>query len=156
MLNALRIEGAPFSGAPAVYAEAPASADMYGECSGEVQVYALSDATDMDALGAGLLEDLAVPSQRGRVEILHGNAQLWPGMHLEVRGAGAVARARIESVTHLMRGCHVVTRAEVGPPLRSVSDPPAYMVRSQSSPESYYALRLDHARAGLDAEYHLL
>jgi hypothetical protein len=62
---------------------------------------------------------------------------------------------RVKSVTHRFTGKRVQTRIAFTSPLRSVTDPMNYIVRSQPRAGILYQFRLDDAAVGLDMGYHL-
>jgi len=170
--NGIVVTGNPQ--APAVdklYTSGP-SIGEYGFRLEFLEYFSLATLEDADKLAAGLLEDVAYPERGGEIVYLHGASGLRVGEIVELRG-GDVRRldrevagewggrfagrnvGRIASLTHEFRGRVATTRATLTSPLRSVSNPLSFIVRSQPPASSFFQFRLDDSGVGVDLGYHL-
>lgn len=172
LANILYLEGNPFVGPFTKTYYRQASIDEYGVSARNLSYFSMSLEEDADKLVAGILDDLGYPEPSGSVMFLHGDASVQVGDLVELRG-GALRRlerevcgewgsrfpgklpARAKSVTHRFTGKTVCTIVTLTSPLRSVSNPLSYMVRSQPGASALYQFRLDDATVGLDRGYHL-
>ncbi|MFP4502227.1 MAG: thermonuclease family protein [Candidatus Hydrogenedentota bacterium] len=172
MVNMLTVAGNPFHGEiSAVYCR-PDSVDRYGLRARTLPFYSISHTQDATPLANGLLADLAYPAPVGVITFFQGDAALRAGDLIELRGAplrhqtpplpdayddryGGRLVARVHTVRHKIHGRHVTTTAELTSPLRSVTNPLSYMVRSQEAASELFAFRLDDPLVGLDMGLHL-
>lgn len=172
LVNVLYLSGNPFYGAAEKTSTRGDSIDEYDVHARALEYFALRNPADLDALGTGLLDDLAYPAIFGELEIQGGWAAVQPGDLLELRGApvrrierelpGEFGGAhngklivRAAAVAHRLAGTRTRTRVTLGPPLRSVNDPLAYVIRSQPGASTLFGLRLDDLSAALDLGFHL-
>lgn len=173
LANVLLLQGNPTGAAPAKTYVRGASADAYGARTAWFPFFATLLEADADRIVDGVLADVAYPEIDACVELFDGADGFAVGDLIELRGdtlrrfAPAVADewdgryagrivGRIRAITHRFSGRQVHTVVDLTSPLRSVSDPLAYIVRSQHSPETFYRFRLDADEIGLDdGDYHL-
>jgi len=170
--NAIALKGHPLTPlADKLYVNGE-SADEYEFRIGFLDYFSISNLEDGDRLVAGMLQDLAYPSPSGEIVYLAGTADMRLGDIVELRGgdlrrlerelpgewggrfAGRIV-GRVESVTHEFRGRVATTTARLTSPLRSVSNPLSFIVRSQPPAASLFQFRLDEAGIGTDLGYHL-
>jgi endonuclease YncB( thermonuclease family) len=172
MGNILYFAGNPFLGAVEKTYTRGDSIDEYGVHAKRFEYFSITKPADADRLCAGALEDLAYPAVAGQIVFYRGNADLRVGDLIELRGA-PVRRlerelagefggrfsgklvARATEVAHRFAGARVETRVTLGPPLRSVSLPLSYIVRSQPGATTLFEFRLDDPTVGLDLGFHL-
>lgn len=170
--NAIALEGHPLVPLVDELYVNGASADEYGFRIGFLDYFSISNLEDGERLVEGMLEDLAYPAPSGEIVYLAGAPGLRVGEIVELRGgdlrrlerelpgewggrfAGRIV-GRVESVTHEFRGRVATTTARLTSPLRSVSNPLSFIVRSQPPAESLFQFRLDDAGVGTDLGYHL-
>jgi endonuclease YncB( thermonuclease family) len=170
--NYLFVEGNPLSGAVAMGFSRGESITAYGFASRRLTYFSLTREDDAEKLADGVLADLAYPEPSGEVICFGGHDRVRVGDVLELRGAPLQRRteelpaewdgrftgkivAGVRSVRHRMYGRTVETSLQLGSPLRSVSAPLSYIVRSQESASSLFAFRFDDIRVGLDMGFHL-
>lgn len=172
LVNRIDITGSPLTGrVAAVHARLDSEAE-YGEHAHNLEHFALISTVDADRLAGGLLDDLAYPAPSGEIVLHRGEASLCAGDIVEVRGAPVRAlateldarwggrfagrmAARITGVRQRLSGRNVTTTVSIGSPLRSVTRPLSFLVRSQPPASALFAFRLDEAGAGLDMGFHL-
>lgn len=148
------------------------SADEYGFRIGFLDYFSISNLEDGDQIVEGMLQDIAYPTPAGEVNFLAGTPDVRVGEILELRGgdlrrlerelpgewggrfAGKLV-GRIASVVHEFRGRVTTTVVRLTSPLRSVSNPLSFIVRSQPPASSLFQFRLDDAGVGTDLGYHL-
>lgn len=172
LCNVLYVAGNPLQGGLERTRTRGESIDEYGMAARRLEYFALHTAADLQRLGDGLLHDLAYPAVMGELRISGGMPGVEPGHLLELRGAplrrverelpgefdglftGALV-VRAAAVSHRFAGHQAETRIRLGPPLRSVSDPLAYLIRSQPGASALFEFRLDDSGVALDLGYHL-
>ena len=132
----------------------------------------VKNASDGARIVEGALADLAWPAPSGTLMRYTGDATLYPGQIIALRGAplrrldplpdeawdGQFDEdliARVETVTHKLTGRHAYTEATFTSPLRSVANPLSFIVRNQEPASRLFEFRLDDDRVGLDAGFHL-
>lgn len=170
--NAIYFDGNPISGSVSKTYARGESIDEYGFSARALELFGISREEDADKLAGGLLDDLAYPERVGRAEFFYGNSEVSPGDLVEVR-SGPLRRidreleqefggrfagrltARVKEIVHRFSGTHVSTRVELTSPLRSVTSPLSFMVRSQPSGSAVYQFRLDDSGVALDGAHHL-
>ena len=148
------------------------SIDAYGDRSRSLDVTALTEVSDGDALAAGLLADVAYPDRVGEISFLYGELNLSVGDVVEVRGeelrrldlevpgewndvfTGRFV-GRVSKITQEIRGTRIQTTVGLMPPLRSVDNPIAFILKGQPEDTLAYQFRLDDAVVGLDLSYHV-
>lgn len=172
LVNLLRVQGDPVNGGVDDYVAEDDSIDAFGTAFRFFPYYAISQAGDAEALGRGLLKDLAWPARIGRALFHRGTAHVAPGDLLEFRGEAlfdrdeALATAwggdfggrlvgRVRQAVHRIAGETVETQLELSSPYRSVARPLAFITRSQDSLSAFFQFRLDDGAIGLDTGYHL-
>lgn len=170
--NYLYVQGNPLAGAVSQSFGRSESIDAYGLSTGELEFFPLRLESDAALLAEGLLDDVAYPSVNGEIAFYGGESSLNVGDVLELRGAPLRALSpglseewggcfagrmvgRVAEIRHRFTGKHVLTRARLTSPLRSVESPLSFMVRSQEAGTSLFEFRLDEAQVGLDLGYHL-
>ena len=172
LANMLSFRGNPLAGSLSkTYARA-ASIGEFGCRARGFEYYAVALEEDADTIAAGLLDDVAYPDPCGSIVFFHGNAAIGLGDLVELRDvplrrlereldgewggrfAGTLV-GRVCEVTHRLSGNRVSTRLRLTSPLRSVSAPLGFMVRSQPGEHVLYQFRLDDGAVGLDMGYHL-
>jgi len=170
--NVLYLAGNPLYGGLEKTCTRGESIDEYGVHTRRLEYFSLRNTADLSALGTGILDDLAYPEVMGELECLGGWVDVQPGDCIELRGApirrierelpdeygGAFTGklvARALEVAHRFAGTRVLTRVKLGPPMRSVLDPLAYMTRSQPVASALFEFRLDDPAAALDLGFHL-
>jgi hypothetical protein len=170
--NELLMHGGDALGAPGTAAARESSVRRYGRRGVELKYFSLARPEDAARLLEGLLDDLAYPATLGAVRAYDVDPQWTRGELLELRGAalrdvheplpdawgGRLANrrvGRIQALRYEAAGRRMTIEAELGPPLRAVRDPLAFIAGGQPAPEMVRALRLDDEEAGLDAGYHL-
>lgn len=172
VVNVIHFGGNPnFSTLETTYARTPSVA-VFDAQARDLRVYAIVQESDADLLAEGLLDDVAYPATDGEIVFHHGDFGLRVGDLVEVRGApfrrledvidgawGGLHEGelvgRVREVTHRFMGKRVETRARLGPPLRSVSNPVSYITRSQPREAALFQFRLDDDDVGVDLGYHL-
>ncbi|MCC6795494.1 MAG: hypothetical protein IT366_10270 [Candidatus Hydrogenedentes bacterium] len=172
LANAIYFDGNPVSGSVSKTYARGESIDEYGFEGRALEHFGISREEDADKLVAGLLDDLPYPERKGLIEFFHGNADVAVGDLIEVRGAplrridrelehewggqfsGRLV-GRVNEVVHRFSGAYVSTLVRLTSPLRSVTAPLSFMVRSQPSGSAVFQFRLDDAGVGLDGVHHL-
>jgi hypothetical protein len=172
LVNSLRFNGHPLAGGAGFTRSRPDSVDAFGLRERSLDYVALSRSDDAARLVSGFLADLAYPATTGALTFFRGDAALAVGDLVELRGAPLrrldrelpeewdgifTGRriARVDELTHRFSGCEAATTARLGPPLRSVENPLAYIVRNAPSPAALFGLRLDDGGALLDSSHRL-
>jgi endonuclease YncB( thermonuclease family) len=172
LANVLYVSGNPVTSTlEKTYTRGP-SLDAFGPAARRLAFFGITIEDDAENLAEGLLDDVAYPEPAGWVAFHHGNAALRVGDVIEVRGepvrrlgkevdgewgglyTGRLV-GRVEKVVHRFSGKRVSTRVWLTSPLRSVSDPVSFMVRSQPGKETLFEFRLDDVGVGVDYAYHL-
>ncbi len=172
LANILHVDGNPFTTPFSKTYSNGDSIDHFGPHARTFEYFSISREDDADRIAGGLLDDLAWPTPLGEIVFLHGDARVRVGDLIEFRD-GPVRRldaaipgawggrfgdklvARVSEVTHLFRGRRVQTTARLTSPLRSVADPPGFIVRSQPAATTLFQFRLDEPLVGLDLGVHL-
>ncbi len=172
LVNIIYFDGNPVTSTLGKTYSRSNSIDEYGAKARSLDHFSFSLEEDSDKLVEGILDDLAYPEPSGEIEFVAGDATIEVGDIVEIRD-GALRRlepeltgewggtftnkiiGRVKEVRHRLSGRQVSTRALLSSPLRSVTNPVGFMVRSQPSAESLYQFRLDDATVGLDMGYHL-
>lgn len=170
--NAVYFEGNPITGAFEKTYRRYASIDEYDYRAAHLDLFSISTEEDADKIMDAVLDDVAYPEPCGFVHFYHGDAAIRVGDLVEVRG-GPLRRlereisgewddrftgmlvGRVRRVEHRFSGRQVSTRAWLTSPLRSVSNPLSFIVRSQEPAAHLFQFRLDEATVGLDMGYHL-
>jgi len=148
------------------------SIDAYTLHTRFLNYFSITVTGDADKLVEGLLDDLAYPRPDAEIVFHHGATHVAVGDLVELRGAPVRRLApelasewdgrftgrlvgRVTAVRHRFFGRRTETIVTLGAPLRSVSDPLGFIVRSQPPPTSLFEFRLDDATVGLDLGFHL-
>lgn len=172
LANVLLFRGNPETGDAFVTHTRGDSMDAYGVRARLLTHFGFTHKDDADHLCDGLLDDLAWPTPEINVTHYRGYDGLRVGDLVELRGApvqrldvplaeewgGAYADklvGRVTALRHRIAGREVETTTHLGPPLRSVRDPLAFLVRSQEPAENHFRFRLDDTTVGLDQPVHL-
>lgn len=172
LANALYFSGNPLVGTLNETYTRSASIDAFGFSARQLEYFGLTHEADSALLAEGLLDDLAYPEPCGEIEFFQGNSNVRVGDIVEVRGLPLrrLDRAvegewggrfegrligRVREIRHRFSGGRVSTRVRLTSPLRSVSDPLSFMVRSQPGEHILYQFRLDDAEVGVDMGFHL-
>jgi endonuclease YncB( thermonuclease family) len=172
LANLLLFRGNPETGDAFVTHTRGDSMDAFGVRARVLTHFGFTHKDDADHLCDGLLDDLAWPTPEITVTHYRGHDGLRVGDLVELRGApvqrldvplaeewgGAYADklvGRVTALRHRIAGREVETTTHLGPPLRSVRDPLAFLVRSQEPAENHFRFRLDDTTVGLDQPVHL-
>jgi hypothetical protein len=172
LTNSLVFAGNPNAGAVNKTYTRQASVDEFGLREEAFEHFGFSTEPDADLLANGLLDDIAYPRPDGAIVFYRGNADVRVGDVIEVRGAPLrrleretagewadvysgklVGRAR--EVRHRFSGRDVRTEVRFTSPLRTVSSPLSFLVRSQVGERAVFQFRLDDDAVGLDLGHHL-
>jgi len=173
LVNRILFSGNPVSGWFSKSYGRDDSIDEFGTNSRSLAVYSFSVTADADQVVPNMLDDVAYPSPTGYLTDYRGELRsLRVGELIEIRGSdlrrltrelehewdGRFPNRHVFAVSRkviLIRNDRVEVTYRLTSPLRSVTNPLAFIVRNQPAASSLFEFRLDAGNVGLDFNYHL-